>query len=119
MNTQVMCPVMAAMALPCHAMAEDPSLSSLCLDLCRHLASVGKEFTFSLTVDKFSFSIDSKEEARNKNVSTPSTTTEPEPESEEKEERKFQCHSCGYQNASRVAMEEHIKNVHKTASSKQ
>ena len=106
MTNKVVCPVMAAMALPHHAMAADPSLSSLCLDLCRHLASQGKEFTLSLSVDKFSFYMDSKEEAQTINTT-------------EKEERKFRCHSCGCITASRVDMEEHIKKVHKTASNKQ
>ena len=115
MAEKVICPVMAAMALPQHATAADPSLSSLCLDLCRHLSSQGKEFNFSLSVDKFSFYMDSKEEAQKKSGFAPSNIKS----TTEKEEKKFKCHSCGYTIASKVDMEEHIKKVHKTASIKQ
>ena len=60
--------------------AVDPSLASQCLAFCQALASQGKDFSFSLTINStFSFSLDTKESnvkstlVKTKKRSSPST----------------------------------------------
>jgi hypothetical protein len=50
-------------------MADDSPLASKCLDFCRHLASQGLTFTFSLAVGPgFTFSLDTKEKTSSANT---------------------------------------------------
>ena len=114
-------------------MGEDTSLATKCLDFCRHLASKGKDFTFSLSMgSNFSFSLDTRENttlsrAGKKKTPSPSTLArnakrrdqflkkkfEPAAQAKDEDSVEFKCDQCNYVSTTDKGLQIHIGKKHK------